>query len=79
MQKKYPTNFLDPLDISEYNSNSTKDFARLRYRPASRLHLLADFFSHYVTRCSLFYQHCHHCPEPQCRETAAPEYVWLDQ
>ncbi len=25
MQKKYPTNFLDPLDISEYDSNSTKD------------------------------------------------------
>src|SRR5699024_7897653 len=23
--KKYPTNFLDPLDISEYDSNSTKD------------------------------------------------------
>ncbi|WNT51135.1 hypothetical protein [Shigella dysenteriae] len=23
--KKYPTNFHDPLDISEYDSNSTKD------------------------------------------------------
>ncbi len=47
MQKKYPTNFLDPLDISEYDSNSTKDSLAYAIAPLPTSSA-GGLFSHYV-------------------------------
>ncbi len=78
MQKKIQRIFLIRW-IFQNMTRIARKFARLRYRPASGFICWRTFFPLRLRGAAFFLSALPPLPGAQCRETAAPEYVWLDQ